>query len=72
MLSDIRPSNSQFAQVPVPSVLKCAAEDRYSRNVQEDMKEAIDLLYKFKASLDKLHPDCIRLIEGILITAPSY
>lgn len=72
MLSDIRPSSvSQFAQVPPPG-LQCAVDDRFSRNVQEDMKEAIDLLFKFKASLDKLHPDCTRLIEGILLIAPRY
>lgn len=65
MLSQLRvnssptvPSPSQFAEVRV--------DDRWSRNMQEDMKEAIDLLFKLKAGLDKLHPECTNIIERML------
>lgn len=38
----------------------------WERNIQDDLKEAIDLLFNFKASLEKLHPECTRVIERIM------
>lgn len=74
MLSDIRPQVNQTNQYAAMGCaeLRPACDDRYSRNPQEDMKEAIDLLFKFKAALDKLHPDCTKHIEAILMVAPRY
>lgn len=67
MLSQIRSFNS-------PSIgIQCQApapDDRWSRNMQEDMKEAIDLVFKFKASLDKLHPECLAIIERMISLSP--
>ena len=41
-------------------------DDRYSRNLKEDLKSAMDLLISFKESLEKLHPECSFLIEKLL------
>lgn len=41
-------------------------DDRYSRNVKEDMKTAMDLLFQFKEGMDNLHPECSVLIEMLL------
>lgn len=66
MLSDLRCNSvSQFAQVPPPG-LQCAVDDRYARSMEEDMKSAIELLFKLKAGLDKLHPECTRMIEKMI------
>ena len=68
MLSQLRvnhsPSNS--AQVSMPVM-----DDRWGRNMQEDMKEAIDLTFKFKAALDKLHPECMAIIERMISLRPG-
>ncbi len=61
MLSQLRNCTQQLN----PSV-EVRPDDRWSRNMQEDMKEAIDLVFKFKASLDKLHPECLAIIERML------
>jgi len=42
-------------------------DDRYGRNMADDMKTAIGLVFELKAGLDKLHPECTRLIEKILM-----
>lgn len=41
-------------------------DDRYSRSVKDDIKTAMDLLFVFKDGLEKLHPDCVRIIEKLL------
>lgn len=61
MLSDIRCQTAQ-----VPSMPQICADDRYARNMEEDLKVAIELLFKFKAGLDKLHPQCTQLIEKMM------
>lgn len=67
MLSQLRNFNSpsMSAQCAMPS-----PDDRWNRNMQEDMKEAIDLVFKFKASLDKLHPECLTIIERMISLMP--
>lgn len=47
-------------------------DDRYSRNVKEDMKSAMDLIWTFKEGLDKLHPDCLCLVERMLFSPRHY
>jgi hypothetical protein len=64
MLSQLRIHSmapASFAQVE-----KNASDDKWSRNMQDDMKEAIDLLFKFRRDLDKLHPECMQIIENML------
>lgn len=41
-------------------------DDRYSRDVKNDVRIAIDLLIAFKEELDKLHPECSQMIETLL------
>ena len=69
MLSDLRvgcfPSKDSSIHQPV-------CDDRYSHDMQEDMKVAIELLFKLKAGLDKLHPECTRLIEKMMATPTRY
>ena len=70
MLSQLRNFNS-MSDMNAP--MQCVApkpDDRWSRNMQEDMKEAIDLVFKFKASLDKLHPECLTIIERMISLTP--
>lgn len=69
MLSQLRchsSSPSQFA--PLQAAVN--PDDRWARNMQEDMKEAIDLAFKFKAALDKLHPECLTIIERMISLTP--
>jgi ribonucleotide reductase beta subunit family protein with ferritin-like domain len=62
MLSSIRCFASTQAEVPrAPQ-----PDDRWSRDMQEDMKEAIDLVFKFKSALDKLHPECLTIVERMI------
>lgn len=68
MLSDLR-CQSSAPSIPMPE-LRC--DDRYARNMEDDMKEAIALLFKLKASLDKLHPECTRMIEKMMIPHNRY
>lgn len=42
------------------------SDDRFSRDQREDMKTAIDLIWKLKQDLDKLHPECMPLVERML------
>ena len=71
MLSQLRNFSSLNAHInPAHAIEKSACEDRWNRNMQEDMKEAIDLLFKFKASLDKLHPECLAIIERMISLPP--
>lgn len=46
-------------------------EERRRRNEGEDMQKAIAMLYEFKANLDKLHPNCVGIIENML-QRPRY
>ncbi len=70
MLSDLR------CQATAPlhplGLAPIACDDRYSRSMEEDLKEAISLLFKFKAGLDKLHPQCTALIEKMMSFPPRY
>jgi hypothetical protein len=53
--------NMNAAQVCAPK-----PDDRWQRDMKEDMKSAIDLLWKFKLDLDKLHPEVMMIIENML------
>jgi hypothetical protein len=53
-----------IAPMPMP-------DNRYSRNEEVDMQEAIGYLYDFKKKLDELHPNCLTLIENML-QKPNY
>jgi hypothetical protein len=62
MLGQLRSNN-------VNEALQCCApkpDERWARDQKEDMKTALDLLWKFKEGLDKLHPECVTLIERML------
>lgn len=65
MLSQLRNFNPP-AQMTTQQAVGICSDDRWSRNMQEDMKEAIDLVFRFKSALDKLHPDCLMIIEKML------
>lgn len=41
-------------------------DDRWNRNEQDDLKEAIDLMYDFKKKLNKLHPRISDMVETML------
>jgi len=47
-------------------------DDRYSRNIKEDIKVAMDLLFQFKEGMEKLHPECSSLIEKLLQNPNRY
>lgn len=64
MLSQIRIQNARSDLVPVPS--QFPVDDRWGRDMKEDMKTALDLVWKLKEGLDKLHPECIGIIEKML------
>jgi hypothetical protein len=38
----------------------------YDRNFKDDMKTALDLVFKFSEELEKLHPECKRTISKLL------
>lgn len=46
---------------PMPKI-----DSTWDRNFKDDMHTALDLFYKFKEGLDKLHPECARNIERLL------
>ena len=69
MLSQLRNFNPP-AQMTTQQAVGICSDDRWSRNMQEDMKEAIDLVFKFKAALDKLHPECLTIIERMISLTP--
>lgn len=64
MLSSMRSGN-------VPCVNFPQVDERWNRNMKDDMKKALDLLWQFKESLDQLHPDCTSIIEKML-QCPQY
>lgn len=67
MLSSLRVPNSNPSPMMSDAIsARIACDDRFARNMQEDMKEAIDLLFKLKAGLDKLHPECLCIIERMI------
>lgn len=47
----------------VCSSMASVSDDYWARDMQADMKIAIDMLWKFKEELSKLHPNCSELIE---------
>ena len=51
----------------------CAAypDDRHTRDVVKDLKEAMDLLYDFTNKLVKLHPNVFDIVEALL-QRPRY
>ena len=64
--------NINACRPPNPVCERSLADDRYSRSPKDDMKEAVDLLWKFKEGLDKLHPDCTILMERLLAPLQRY
>ena len=48
-----------------------ASNDKYNRDEKEDLKTGIDLLFKFKHELDKLHPKTLDYIDQLL-QRPRY
>lgn len=48
------------------SKTKIMCDNRYERDMQEDMKTAIDLLWKFKEGLQKLHPECEYFMQKMI------
>jgi hypothetical protein len=70
MLSDLR-TNSASSQFS-PELCRPVSDDRYARGMEDDMKEAIGLLFKLKAGLDKLHPECTRMIEKMMAQPNRY
>ena len=41
-------------------------DSRWSRSEEEDLQKAIEHLYEFKRKLDKLHPNCVHLVQTML------
>lgn len=41
-------------------------DSKYDRNLKDDFKKAVDLLWKFKEELNELHPNCEFLINQLL------
>ncbi len=64
MLSGFPLQQESCAKVPMP--VNSISETTWNRNFKEDMHAALDLLYKFKEGLEKLHPECTRNIERLL------
>lgn len=52
--------------------VRLAPESRWTRSEEEDMQTAISYLYEFKKKLDKLHPNCINLIQSMLQDQRRY
>lgn len=71
MLSDLRTNAASPQFAPIAQQMS-VCDDRYARGMEEDMKEAIGLLFKLKAGLDKLHPECTRMIEKIMAQPGRY
>lgn len=40
-----------------------AIDDRWARDVKDDLKIAVDLVCEFKEKLDKLHPLCLDIVS---------
>ena len=56
-------SNMRFN---TPCTAMPQVDERWNRDMKDDMKKAIDILWKFKADLDQLHPECASIIEKML------
>lgn len=69
MLSQVRMQQSRENS---PVCAMPSIDNRWNRDMQEDMKAAIELLWKFKAGLDKLHPECLTMIENMLQIRNRY
>lgn len=41
-------------------------DDRWSRNLEEDLKKSVGLISEFKKELSKLHPECVTFVENML------
>lgn len=67
MLSQLRTNQIKDS---IPRQCAPSVDNRWERNMQDDMKEAIDLTFKFKDALDKLHPECISIIERMISLSP--
>jgi len=72
MLSELRCNSAPSQFAPLGIAQQACVDDRYSRGMEEDMKTAIELLFKLKAGLDKLHPECTRLIEKMMAQTQRY
>lgn len=44
-----------------PPILQ--SEDKYQRDLKEDLKTALDLIYDLKGKLHKLHPSVIEIVS---------
>lgn len=66
MLNDINRHTGGFSNSVCSQPAVSLSNDIYARDMQEDMVTAINLLFKFKQELDKLHPNCTSLIEDML------
>jgi len=58
--------NTEAAAQCAQERLAYPTESRWNRSEEEDMQQAIAYLYEFKKKLDKLHPNCMNLIQNIL------
>lgn len=70
MLSILR-TNSICGNEPLAQV-RPVGEDKWARDMAEDTKTAIDLLFKFKKELDKLHPEVLTVIENMMQIRNRY
>lgn len=61
MLSHIGTDHAKM-EFSAKESLNTRSESRYNRNEEEYMQAAISYFYEFKKKLDKLHPQCTRLI----------
>lgn len=52
---------NQNEPIPQPS-----GQVNYQRNLKDDLKTALDLLFEFKEKIDKLHPNTKEIIEQML------
>ena len=43
-----------------------STEDRWERNIREDIKQGMDLIFEFKEKLNKLHPLAQEVLVGML------
>jgi hypothetical protein len=61
----LRDTASQMCMAPqMPSNY----EERYKRNEKKDLKRAMDLFFKLKENLDKLHPACAQVVYNLVNT----
>ena len=48
------------------------SDPRYDRCFKNDIQEAVKLLCEFKEALEKLHPQCLFLIENMMQKPKGY